>query len=211
MLWADLAGQLGQPAGSLAEILVGRRDELALIGAFVERARTGGEALLLFGEPGAGKSALLDAAADMAAQAGSWVLRAAGAEFEADLAFSGLHQALLPLSDEFGQLSATHRGALNVALGFGEGPPPDRLLVSAATLTVLRQAAAASPVLLIVDDLPWLDRASAGVLGFVARRLAAAVSGSWLLHGWARKAFSSGPGCRTTSLGRWTRRRRTAW
>ncbi len=155
----------------MAEVLVGRRDELALIGAFVERARTGGEALLLFGEPGAGKTALLDAAADVAAEAGSWVLRAAGAEFEADLAFSGLHQALLPLFDEFGQLSAAHRDALNVALGFGDGPPPDRLLVSAATLTVLRQAAA-SPVVLIVDDLPWLDRASAGVLGFVARRLA---------------------------------------
>jgi DNA-binding CsgD family transcriptional regulator len=157
---------------SVAEVLVGRRDELALIGAFVERARTGGEALLLFGEPGAGKTALLDAAADVAAEAGSWVLRAAGAEFEADLAFSGLHQALLPLFDEFGQLSATHRDALNVALGFGEGSPPDRLLVSVATLTVLRQAAAASPVVVIVDDLPWLDRASAGVLGFVARRLA---------------------------------------
>ena len=156
----------------MAEVLVGRRDELALIGALVERARTGGQALLLFGEPGAGKTALLDAAADMAAEAGSWVLRAAGAEFEADLAFSGLHQALLPLFDEFGHLSATHRDALNVALGFGEGPPPDRLLVSAATLTVLRQAAAASPGLVIVDDLPWLDRASAGVLGFVARRLA---------------------------------------
>ncbi len=156
----------------LAEVLVGRRDELALFGAFVERARTGGEALLLFGEPGAGKTALLDAAADLATEAGSWVLRAAGAEFEADLAFSGLHQALLPLFDEFEQLSAAHRDALNVALGFGEGPPPDRLLVSAATLTVLRQAARASPVLVIVDDLPWLDRASAGVLGFVARRLA---------------------------------------
>jgi DNA-binding CsgD family transcriptional regulator len=157
---------------SVAEVLVGRRDELALIGAFVERARTGGDALLLFGEPGAGKTALLDAAADVAAEAGSWVLRAAGAEFEADLAFSGLHQALLPLFDEFGQLSGTHRDALNVALGFGDGPVPDRLLVSAATLTVLRQAAAASPVVVIVDDLPWLDRASAGVLGFVARRLA---------------------------------------
>ena len=98
------------------------------------------------------------------------MLRAAGVEFEADLPFSGLHQVLLPLLDEFGQLSAAHRDALNVALGYGEGPPPDRLLVSTATLTVLRQAAAASPVLVIVDDLPWLDRASAGVLGFVARR-----------------------------------------
>ena len=156
----------------VAEVLVGRSGEIALISAFSGRARTCGEALLLFGEPGAGKTALLDAAADAAAGAGTLVLRAAGAEFEADLAFSGLHQALLPLLDEFGQLSALHRDALNIALGYGEGPPPDRLLVSTATLTVLRQAAAASPVLVIIDDLPWLDRASAGVLGFVARRLA---------------------------------------
>ena len=156
----------------MAEVLAGRGGELALIGAFIERACTGGDTLLLFGEPGAGKTALLDAAAGTASDAGTSVLRAAGVEFEADLAFSGLHQVLLPLLDEFGQLSAAHRDALNVALGYGEGPPPDRLLVSTATLTVLRQAAAANPVLMIVDDLPWLDRASAGVLGFVARRLA---------------------------------------
>ena len=151
---------------------MGRGGELTLIGAFIEQACTGGDTLLLFGEPGAGKTALLDAAAGTASDAGTLVLRAAGVEFEADLPFSGLHQVLLPLLDEFGQLSAAHRDALNVALGYGEGPPPDRLLVSTATLTVLRQAAAASPVLVIVDDLPWLDRASAGVLGFVARRLA---------------------------------------
>ena len=156
----------------MAEVLVGRSGELALIGVFAERACTGGDTLLLFGEPGAGKTALLDAAAGAASDAGTLVLRAAGVEFEADLAFSGLHQVLLPLLDVFGQLGAAHRDALNVALGYGEGPPPDRLLVSTATLTVLRQAAAASPVLVIVDDLPWLDRASAGVLGFVARRLA---------------------------------------
>jgi DNA-binding CsgD family transcriptional regulator len=156
----------------VARVLVGRSDELALVSAFVERARTGGEALLLFGEPGAGKTVLLDSAAEAAAAAGTWVLRAAGMEFEADLTYSGLHQVLLPLLGEFAQLSTAHRDALNVALGYGEGPPPARLLVSTATLTVLRQAAAARPVLVIVDDLPWLDRASAGVLGFVACRLA---------------------------------------
>ena len=156
----------------MAAVLVGRSGELALVSAFVERARTGGEALLLFGEPGAGKTVLLDSAAEAADEAGTWVLRAAGVEFEADLTYSGLHQVLLPLLGEFRQLSAAHRDALNVALGYGEGPPPPRLLVSTATLTVLRLAAAARPVLMIVDDLPWLDRASAGVLAFVARRLA---------------------------------------
>src|SRR4029077_8600696 len=143
-----------------------------LIGAFLDRAGTDGEALLLSGEPGVGKTALLTAAADAASEAGTRGLRAAGVEFEADMPFSGLHQALLAVSEEFAQLSATHRDALNVALGFGEGPVPDRLLVSNAALTVLHRVAAARPVLVVVDDLPWLDRASAVVLGFVARRLA---------------------------------------
>ena len=155
-----------------ATALIGRDGELEILDRFLEQAAAEGGAFLLVGEPGAGKTALLDAAADAAEEAGTGVLRAAGAEFEADLAYSGLHQVLLPVSGQFELLGAAHRDALHVALGYGEGPPPARLLVSTATLTVLRQAAAARPVLMIVDDLPWLDRASAGVLGFVARRLA---------------------------------------
>ena len=87
------------------------------------------------------------------------------------MSFSGLNQVLLPLLDALPQLPAVHRDALNVALGFGEGAPPSRLVVSNAALVLLRQAAAARPLLVIIDDLPWLDRASAGVLSFVARRL----------------------------------------
>jgi DNA-binding CsgD family transcriptional regulator len=165
-------GNFDDPQPGLTKALLGRSRDLTLMGAFLDRAGTDGEALLLSGEPGVGKTALLDAAADVASEAGTWVLRAAGVEFEADMPYSGLHQALLPVCEEFPQLSATHRDALNVALGFGEGPAPDRLLVSNAALTVLRQVAAARPVVVIVDDLPWLDRASAVVLGFVARRLA---------------------------------------
>jgi hypothetical protein len=161
----------------VAAVLVGRTGELALVSAFAQRARIDGEALLVFGEPGVGKTALLDAAAEEASGSGTRVLRAAGVEFEAELAYSGLHQVLLPVFGEFGQLSAVHRDALNAALGFSETPPPGRLVVSAATLTVLRQAAAANPVLVIVDDLPWLDRASADVLGFAARRLAGSRAG----------------------------------
>ena len=161
----------------MAEILVGRNDELTMIGAFVQEAGTGGGALLLSGEPGAGKTALLDAAGELAVQAGFLVLRAAGVEFEADLTFSGLQQVLLPLLGEFGRLNGAHRDALSAALAYTQGPPPDRLLVSTATLTVLRRAAAPRPVLMIVDDLPWLDRASAGVLGFVVRRLAGSRAG----------------------------------
>jgi DNA-binding CsgD family transcriptional regulator len=73
---------------------------------------------------------------------------------------------------EFAQLTPAHREALNVALGFGEGPAPDRLVLSSATLALLHQAGAARPILVVIDDLPWIDRASAGVLGFIARRLA---------------------------------------
>jgi DNA-binding CsgD family transcriptional regulator/tetratricopeptide (TPR) repeat protein/energy-coupling factor transporter ATP-binding protein EcfA2 len=154
------------------ETLIGRRGELATVRALVERARSSGEALLIIGEPGVGKTMLLDAAAGMASSAGACVLRASGVEFEAGISFSGLNQTLLPLLAELAHLTAAYRNALNVALGFGEGPAPDRLVVSNATLALLRQAAVARPVLVVIDDLPWLDRASAEVLGFVARRLA---------------------------------------
>ncbi|HEV7419590.1 MAG TPA: AAA family ATPase [Mycobacterium sp.] len=154
------------------ETLIGRRGELATVRAFIQRARSDGEALLIFGEPGVGKTMLLDAAADMASAAGACVVRASGVEFEAGISFSGLNQTLLPLLAELAHLTAAYRNALNVALGFGEGPAPDRLVVSNATLALLRQAAVARPVLVVIDDLPWLDRASAEVLGFVARRLA---------------------------------------
>jgi DNA-binding CsgD family transcriptional regulator len=152
--------------------LVGRGEELALIGSFVAETAVRGGVLLLLGEPGVGKTVLLDAAADAASAAGTRVLRAAGVEFEADVSFSGLHQVLFPLLEELGRLSSVHRDALNVALGLGAGPPSDRLVVSNAALALLRPAAAARPVLVIVDDLQWLDRASAVALGFVARRLA---------------------------------------
>jgi DNA-binding CsgD family transcriptional regulator len=151
--------------------LFGRHRELGLIEALIAGTAGGGGALLLFGEPGVGKTVLLDAAVTRAAAAGLRVVRAAGVEFEADLPFSGLHQLLLPLHEEFSQLNPAHRDALNAALGFGEGTAPDRLVICNATLTVLQRSAAARPLLLIVDDLPWLDRASAAVLGFVARRL----------------------------------------
>jgi DNA-binding CsgD family transcriptional regulator len=155
-----------------ATALIGRDGELEILDRFLEQAAAEGGAFLLVGEPGTGKTALLDAAADAAEETGIRVLRAGGVEFEADLTYSGLNQVLLPVIGQFERLGATHRDALNVALGYGDGPPPDRLLVSTAALTVLLQAAVARPVLMVVDDLPWLDRASAGVLGFVARRLA---------------------------------------
>jgi DNA-binding CsgD family transcriptional regulator len=152
-------------------VLFGRSAEWAELRSFTARARDAGAALLLTGEPGVGRSALLDAAGRAAAGSGVTVLRAAGVEFESEVAFAGLNQLLLPLLDDLEALSDAHREALCVALGLGSGPTPHRLLVSAAVLGLLARAADARPVLLVIDDLPWVDRASAGVLGFVARRM----------------------------------------
>jgi len=151
---------------------IGREGEMDRARTFLATARTDGGALLVTGEPGVGKTVLLDAASEAASAAGTRVLRAAGVEFEARTSFSGLNQLLLPLLGALPQLPAVHRNALDVALGFGDGPPPSRLVVSNAALVLLRQTATVRPALVILDDLPWLDRASAGVLSFVARRLA---------------------------------------
>jgi DNA-binding CsgD family transcriptional regulator len=157
--------------GLAEEALVGRGPELALIDAFVERAADVGEALVLFGEPGIGKTVLLDSAAQAALAAGTQVIRASGVEFETELTFSGLHQVLLPLRGDFVDDADTDIDALKVALGLGAGRLPDGFTVSNSTLAVLRNASASRPLLFVVDDLQWLDRASATVLAFTARRL----------------------------------------
>ena len=155
-----------------ARDLLGREAEMDRVRAFLATARTDGGTLLVTGEPGVGKTVLLDAASDVASAAGTQILRAAGVEFEAGMSFSGLNQVLLPLLDTLPLLPTVHRETLNVALGFADGAPQKRLVVSNAALALLRQAATARPLLIIIDDLPWLDRASAGVMSFVARRLA---------------------------------------
>jgi DNA-binding CsgD family transcriptional regulator/tetratricopeptide (TPR) repeat protein len=152
--------------------LLGRENELAVLHRFVRASSTDGATLLILGDPGVGKTALLQSAAHTAPATGSRLLRASGVEFEADMSYAGLNQVLLPLSDELGRVSSSHRAALSVALGIGDGPVADRLVVAAAALALLRQAAADRPLLLIIDDLQWLDRASAQALGFLARRLA---------------------------------------
>ena len=154
-----------------ATLLFGRDKELELLDAFVDQSSSTGDAFLLSGAPGVGKTVLLDAAAAHAAEGGVRVLRSAGAEFEADLSFAGLNQVLHPLFDEIEGLNPPQRAALEVALGLGDGPAPDQLMVCNAGLSLLAKAASKEPLLVIVDDLQWVDRASALVLGFVARRL----------------------------------------
>lgn len=162
----------GPPRSGAAEQLIGRDHDLGLVRGFVDEAMVSGGALLLSGDAGVGKTVLLDAAAGQAHGAGTRVVRAAGVEFESTISFAGLHQVLQPLLAGLDGLTDPYRTALSVALGLDQGAPSDQLLVSNAALTLLVQAAADRPLLVIVDDLPWLDRASAVVLGFVARRLA---------------------------------------
>ncbi|GGK67945.1 LuxR family transcriptional regulator [Sphaerisporangium melleum] len=151
--------------------LIGRDDDVASIRAFFETAGVRGGALLLVGEAGVGKTAVLDAFAAVETGRGTRVLRAAGVQFEAEVNYSVLNQLLFPLGDDMAPLTDAHRGALRVALGYELGSLPDRLVVSNAAVLWLRSVAAETPLLIIIDDLHWVDRASAEVLGFVARRL----------------------------------------
>jgi hypothetical protein len=170
MDWID--ARHDQAATGPAE-LIGREREIQQLRSFVSRLAQGaGEALLLSGDPGVGKTSLLDYATAVAASSGIRLLRATGPQFEADISFAALHQLLHPCFGELPSLSPLHARTLNVALGLGEGPPPAQLLVASAVLALLQQASTERPLLLVVDDLPWLDRASALVLGMVARRLA---------------------------------------
>jgi len=104
--------------------LIGRDVELDVIATMLSGVTTTGEALLFVGEPGVGKTALLNVAAEQAAEAGYQVVRVDGIEFEADIGFSALSQAVLPLEHLLATLDAVHRDALLVALGLSEGSPP---------------------------------------------------------------------------------------
>jgi DNA-binding CsgD family transcriptional regulator len=151
--------------------VVGRDWELEFMGGFLRDASEAGGALLLLGELGVGKTALLQATGQLAETFGYRVVRTSGAEFEADVNYSGLNQALLALSDNLASLNAVHKEALSVALGLGKGEPPDRLLVSNATLALFTRIADEQPLLIIADDAHWLDRSSAWVFAFLARRV----------------------------------------
>ncbi|TYK53027.1 AAA family ATPase [Actinomadura decatromicini] len=152
--------------------LIGRRSEIHRLRRFVDRVRHGtAGALQLTGDPGVGKTALLEYVAALATSTGITVLRATGSQFEADIPYAALHQLLHPCLDELPHLSPPLADALTVALGLRQGPPPTTLLVANAVLALLHHVAEQRPLLLLVDDLPWLDRTSALALGMAARRL----------------------------------------
>ncbi len=128
--------------------------------------------MVIRGEPGVGKTALLDYLAEQAE--GCQLARAAGVEYEAELPLAGLQQLLGPsMLERSERLPDPQRDALRVALGFQEGPTPDRFLVALATLGVLSDLAENRPLVCLIDDAQWLDRASMQVLAFIGRRLAA--------------------------------------
>jgi hypothetical protein len=130
-----------------------------------------GRALVLRGEPGIGKTALLEYAIESAS--GFRIARAAGVESEMELAFAALHQLCAPALDRLERLPGPQRDALGVAFGLRAGEAPDRFLVGLAVLSLLSEVAGERPLLCVVDDAQWLDRASAQALAFAARRLLA--------------------------------------
>jgi DNA-binding CsgD family transcriptional regulator len=127
--------------------------------------------LLLRGEAGIGKTALLEYLVESASDVK--VARAVGGESEMELAYASLHQLCASLLERVGKLPAPQRQALEVVFGLSAGPPPDRFLVGLAVLSLLSEAAEEHPLLCVVDDAQWLDQASALTLAFVARRLLA--------------------------------------
>jgi len=150
--------------------LRGRGAECALLDGLIAAVREGeSRALVVRGEAGVGKTALLDYAVESASDLR--VLRAVGVESEMELAFASLHQLSAPLLEHLGQLPAPQREALEVAFGTSEGAAPDRFFVGLAVLSLLSDSAAERPLLCVVDDAQWLDQASAQTLAFVARRL----------------------------------------
>jgi len=152
--------------------LAGRGAQSAQLDRVLAEARAGQSAVLVLrGEPGIGKTALLGYAAESAE--GFQVARAAGVESEMELPFAGLHQLCGPMLGGLGRLPPPQRDALGTAFGLSPGAQPDRFLVSLAVLSLLSDTAEERPLLCLIDDAQWLDRSSAQVLAFVARRLQA--------------------------------------
>jgi hypothetical protein len=160
------------PSRDRAAELRGRLRELGFLDRLIDAVRAGeSQALVLSGEAGVGKTALLDYLAGHAS--GCRVVHATGVQSEMELAFAGLQQLCKPLLDHLDRLPGPQREALRTAFGLSAGPAPDRFLVGLAVLSLLSDAAEEQPLICLVDDQQWLDHASAQALGFAARRLEA--------------------------------------
>jgi len=154
--------------------LTDRRSECDALDRLIGTVRTGqSQALVVRGDPGVGKTMLLDYLAGQAAGSGCRVARVMGVQPEMELAFAGLHQLCAPMLSRAERLPGPQLEALRVAFGLSTGPRPDRFLVGLAVLSLLSEGAGERPLVCLIDDEQWLDRASAQALGFAARRLAA--------------------------------------
>ena len=164
----------GGPARRASFVPHGREDAVALIDGLIDRIRDGGAALVISGEPGIGKSALLDVARAHARTGGLRVLHMSGVTAEAHLPFAALQQAMGPVLKQADTLPPRQRSALLSAFGLSDdATAPDVYLVGLATLTLLTESAARKPILLVADDAQWLDQPSYDVLAFISRRLSA--------------------------------------
>ncbi|MDQ0779828.1 DNA-binding CsgD family transcriptional regulator [Streptomyces aurantiacus] len=151
--------------------LVGREVQLGLLRGILSEAGSRGAAVLVRGAPGIGKTSLLAATGALAESLGFRVLRAVGVEAESDLPFGGLQQLLRPLGPAQTESSAPHRLVLAAALGHAEAEVPDVFMVGLAVLDLIADVAATAPVLILTDDIQWLDDATVSVLAFMARRV----------------------------------------
>jgi DNA-binding CsgD family transcriptional regulator len=154
-----------------ASELVGRDEDMCLLRGMIDVVRERGGAVLIRGDPGIGKSALLHDAAQYGRSAGLHVLRTTGYEAESQLPFAGLHQLLRPLLDGQARLPAAQRLALSVALGAVDGAAPQPFMLALAAFNLITEAAAQRPVFIAVDDMQWLDSPTQELLAFVARRV----------------------------------------
>ena len=152
--------------------LIGREQELGVLTGFIDEVADSGAAIVVLGDPGIGKSSLLRAAAEHGRAAGLRVLSATGIEAEAQLPFAGLHHLLRPVLNTMNRLPATQQEALCSAFGLSEGPPPEPFMIALATLNLLAEAASERPVLVVLDDVQWLDPPTQDALTFLARRVA---------------------------------------
>ena len=153
-----------------APALIGRDREVRALTEMVGRGEKSGQALVVIGDPGIGKSALLGAVEDAARAAGFRVLSAVGVESEAQLPFAGLHQILRPVLRSASELPPPYATALRSAFGLAEGPTPELFQIALAAVDLLVAVAAKQPVAVLVDDVQWLDQQSQEVLTFIARR-----------------------------------------
>ncbi|MEV5652320.1 AAA family ATPase [Nocardia sp. NPDC052254] len=171
-----LSGDRYRPVGGTGQeckrmALVGRDSELKYLDELIAGITERGGAVLIEGAAGIGKTALLRELPAMASVAGVRVLSVTGTAAERELPYAGLHQIVFPLRSGIAALPPTQAAALDAALGLADLPAPSEYLTGSALLTLLSDRAAERPLLVLVEDLHWLDRPSAAVLAFLARRL----------------------------------------